>query len=149
MAVGDGGIGCGGELFSSLNAPSGELRGSMSNGLPRAWCWKAQEIGSEGPPLSCEWRSGMGVTGQLSGSWSSHEWRLGMGVTGQLSGSWSSCKWRLGMGVTGWLSGSWLNGFSSSTLPAGCLSMSSAPVVLFDTSMGAFGTLNCKGLANA
>ena len=32
----------GGEPFSSLNAPSGELWGSVSN---RAWHWNAQEIG--------------------------------------------------------------------------------------------------------
>ena len=37
IAVGDGEIVQGGELFSSLNAPSGELWGSVSNGLPRAW----------------------------------------------------------------------------------------------------------------
>ena len=38
IAVGDAEIGRGGELCSSLNTPSGELRGSVSNGFPRAWC---------------------------------------------------------------------------------------------------------------
>ena len=67
IVVGDGEIGRGGELvFSSLNAPSGELRGSMSNGLSRAWHWNAQEISSEGPPSSCKWKSGIGVRGQMS-----------------------------------------------------------------------------------
>ena len=71
IAVGDGKIGQGGELvFSSPNAPSGELRGSMSNGLSRAWRWNAQEIGSEGPLSSCKWKSGIGVRGRMSrASW--------------------------------------------------------------------------------
>ena len=148
MVVGDGRIGWGGELFSSLNAPSGELQGSVSNGLPRAWRWKAQEISSKGPLSSCKWNSAIGARGQLSRSWSSCKWRSGMGVTGRLLGSWWSCRWRLGIGVRDQLSGSWSNGFSSLTLTAGCLLMSSAPVVSFDMSTGAFGTLNCKGSAN-
>ena len=63
IAVGDSEIGQGGELFSSLNAPSGELWGSVSIGLHRAWRYNAQEIGLEGPPLSCVWQSGIGVGG--------------------------------------------------------------------------------------
>ena len=69
-------------------------------------------------------------------------------MRGRLSGSWLSSKWRLGIGVSGQSSGSWLKGFSSLILPAGRLSKSSAPVVSSDMSTGAFGALNCRGLAS-
>ena len=78
IAVEDGKIGRGGEPFSSPNAPSGELQGSVSNG---AWRWNAQEISSEGPPSSHEWKSGIGIRGRFSGSLSC-KWRSGIGVRG-------------------------------------------------------------------
>jgi hypothetical protein len=62
-------MGWGGGVFSSPNGPRGELRGSTSKESLNPWRQNAQEMGSEGPPLSFrKWRVGVGVTGQLSES---------------------------------------------------------------------------------
>jgi len=66
-AAGDGGLGWGEELLSLLNAPRGELWGSTSKESPNPWRRNAQEMGSEGPPLSLrKWEWGVGVIERLS-----------------------------------------------------------------------------------